>query len=176
MPQVSNSVYQNVQHVPFPLLSGTHGRLIDASRRSTSQDAQSTAKGSLALYIAGWSEVDQAKIADATSEGYEFHDPLVGRFSKRTLPQYFALLRSRFAAAGLVRTGDLAFTLRGPMQSVPGEYWREAPFLGLSGVARITVTPQGVAAETVAYDLNMACETLRGCTSDGHPRSLTQSL
>jgi len=111
--------------------------------------------------------VGAAKIADATAEDYDFHDPLVGRFSRRTLPQYFELLRSRFGIAGVAATRDLAFTLRGPMSSpshaARRQYWREAPLLGLTGVSQISVRHEGVAAETVAYDLNLACETLRGC-------------
>ena len=38
-------------------------------------------------YIEGWAEADPAKIAGATAEGCDLHDPLVGRFSKRALPQ-----------------------------------------------------------------------------------------
>jgi hypothetical protein len=120
----------------------------------------------LACYIEGWAGADPAKIADATADDYDFHDPLVGRFSRRTLPQYFALLRSRFAAAGVAGTPDLAFTLRGPMTSASHaarrQYWREAPLLGLTGLAEIAVRHGRVVAEEVAYDLNMACETLRG--------------
>jgi hypothetical protein len=82
------------------------------------------------------------------------------------LPQYFALLHSRFAAAGVARARDLAFTLRGPMPdpSRPPrlQYWREAPLLGLTGISETLVTHRGVAAEAVAYDLTLACETLRG--------------
>ena len=126
----------------------------------------------LARYLEGWAEADPAKIADATAEDYDFHDPLVGRFSRRTLPQYFALLRSRFGIAGVAATRDLAFTLRGPMSSASHaarrQYWREAPLLGLTGLAEITVRHGHVATEAVTYDLNMACETLRGCGSQLH--------
>lgn len=122
----------------------------------------------LARYLEGWAEADPAKIADATAEDYDFHDPLVGRFSRRTLPQYFALLRSRFGIAGVAATRDLAFTLRGPMSSASHaarrQYWREAPLLGLTGLSEISVRHEGVAAEAVAYDLNLASETLRGCS------------
>jgi hypothetical protein len=127
----------------------------------------------LARYIEGWAEADPAKIADATAENYDFHDPLVGRFSRRALPQYFALLRSRFAIAGVAGTRDLAFMLRGPMTSASHaarrQYWREAPRLGLTGLAEITVRDGRVVAEEVAYDLNMACETLRGRRPDQLP-------
>ncbi len=76
-------------------------------------------KSSLARYLEGWAEADPAKIADATAGDYDFYDPLVGHFSRCTLPQYFALLRSRFGIAGLAATRDLAFTLRGPCQAPP---------------------------------------------------------
>ena len=131
----------------------------------------------LARYLEGWSEPDPAKIADATAKGYVFYDPFVGRYSRRTLPQYFALLRSRFAVAGAARVPDLAFTLRGPMHGSPHgarrQYWREAPLLGLTGISEIIVTYGGVTAESVAYDLNVACETLLGrhCSGD---RRLTE--
>ena len=121
-----------------------------------------------ARYLDGWAEADPAKITDATAEDYDFHDPLVGHFSRCTLPQYFALLRSRFGIVGVATRRDLAFTLRGPMSSAPQaarrqQYWREAPLLGLRGLSEIVVTHRGVVAEAVAYDLNIACETLRGC-------------
>jgi hypothetical protein len=124
------------------------------------------ANSMLVRYLEGWAEADPAKIADATAETYEFYDPLVGRFSRRTLPQYFALLRSRFAAAGVTRVQDLAFTLRGPtsgpFNAARRQYWREAAHLGLSGISEILVTHRGVAAEAVAYDLNLATDTLQG--------------
>jgi hypothetical protein len=117
----------------------------------------------LARYIAGWAEADPAKITETTPDDYDFFDPLVGRFSRRTLPQYFTLLRFRFATAGVVETRDLAFTLHGPMTNAARrQYWREAPLLGLTGLAEITVRHGRVVAEEVAYDLNMACEMLRG--------------
>jgi hypothetical protein len=124
------------------------------------------ANSMLARYLEGWAEVDPAKIADATAENYDFYDPLVGCYSRRTLPQYFALLRSRFAAAGVARVQDLAFTLRGPMSgrfnAARRQYWREASQLGLTGISEISVTHRGVAAEAVAYDLNLATDTLQG--------------
>jgi hypothetical protein len=121
----------------------------------------------LGRYLEGWAEADPAKIAEATAQDYDFHDPLVGHFSRCTLPQYFALLRSRFGIAGVAATRDLAFTLRGPMSNASDparqQYWREAPLLGLTGLAEITVKQTYVTTESVTYDLNMACETLRGC-------------
>ena len=126
------------------------------------------ANSMLARYLEGWAEADPAKIADATAEDYDFYDPLVGRYSRQTLPRYFALLWSRFAVAGVTRVQDLAFTLRrpmlGPSHGARRQYWREASQLGLTGVSEIMVTHRGVAAEAVAYDLNMACETLLGCS------------
>ena len=124
-------------------------------------------KSSLARYLEGWADADPIKIADATAEDYDFYDPLVGHFSRCTLQHYFALLRLRFGIAGTATRGHLAFALRGPMSSAPQaarrhQYWREAPLLGLTGLSEITVRDGHVATETVTYDLNMACESLRG--------------
>ena len=51
--------------------------------------------------------------------------------------------------------------LRGPMQDCPREcgyrYGREAPHLGLTGVAEIMMTRKAINADAVAYDLNLAC-------------------
>ena len=121
--------------------------------------------GPLGLYLRGWSEADPAKIIDATADGYDFYDPLVGRFSRHTLAQYFALLRARFSVGRAVRWPELAFNLRGPMQNrsseVSYQFWREAPMLGLTGASSIAMTPAGIVAETVTYDLNIACDWLR---------------
>jgi hypothetical protein len=75
-------------------------------------------------------------------------------------------LQSRFAVAGVAGARrDLGFSLRGPMTGAAHangrQYWREAPLLGLTGLAKITVRCGRVLAEEVAYDLNLACETLR---------------
>lgn len=128
---------------------------------------RAAASSMLARYLDGWAEADPTKIADATAEDYDFHDPLAGHFSRCTLPQYFSLLRSRFGIAGIATRRELAFALRGPMSSAPQaarrqQYWREAPLLGLTGLSEIVVTHRGVVAEEVTYDLNIACETLRG--------------
>ena len=134
--------------------------------RASVEERFQVANSMLARYLEGWAEADPAKIADATAENYEFYDPLVGRYSQRTLPQYFALLQSRFAAAGVARVQDLAFTLRGPTSDPCNasrrQYWREAPHLGLTGISEVLVTDRGVAAEAVAYDLNLATDTLQG--------------
>jgi hypothetical protein len=124
----------------------------------------------LALYIAGWSEADPRKIAAAAAADYAFEDAFVGRFCRHSLAEYFEIVRARFAVSGPTARSDLAFTLRGPMQDFAGvrsgrcwrEFWREAPRLGLTGVARVAVTPRGIVADTVSYDLNMASGTLRG--------------
>ena len=119
----------------------------------------------LANYVKGWSDADPEKIAAAAADEYAFHDPIVGRFSKRDLLQYFALLRARFLVAAPPRRKDVGFSLHGPMfvGSKVGcqRYWREAPLLGLTGDSEIRVTGSGIAAESVAYDLNMASEVLR---------------
>ena len=104
-------------------------------------------------------------IIEATAEGYDFYDPFVGRFARHTLTQYFALLRARFSVGRVIRWPELAFNLRGPMQSTTSEarhqYWREAPMLGLTGASSIAMTHAGVVSETVTYDLNIACDWLR---------------
>jgi hypothetical protein len=62
--------------------------------------------------------------------------------------------------------GHETFTLRGPTinasHAARCQNWREAPLLGLTGLAEFTLRHGRVVAEEVAYDLNMACETLRG--------------
>ena len=40
------------------------------------------------------------------------------------------------------------------------QYWREAPQIGLTGVTEIEIGERGVAAERVAYDLNLASDVL----------------
>jgi hypothetical protein len=119
----------------------------------------------LITYLEGWAEADPTKITRATVEDYDFHDPLVGHFSKQSLWKYFMLLRARFAVSGTVRRRDLAFALRGPTKAALSgaayEYWREAPHLGLTGTTSLLVTREGVAAEVVAYDLNIASDTLQ---------------
>jgi hypothetical protein len=87
----------------------------------------------LARYLEGWAEADSAKILDATDPGYSFHDPFVGCFSRRTLPEYFERLRAGFARAGAISRQDLSFHLRGPMDRPSRhdefEFWRELHLL-----------------------------------------------
>ena len=100
------------------------------------------------------------KILGATAPGYRFHDPLVGSFSRRSLREYFVILRDRLSRAGAIRRTDIAFLLRGPVDRPSGrrglQFWREAPRIGLTGVSRIEVGDRGVIAESIAYDLNLA--------------------
>ena len=119
----------------------------------------------LACYLEGWAEANPAKILDATDPGYGFNDPLVGFYSRRSLPEYFERLQARFARAGAVSRQDLSFHLRGPMDRLSRddelEFWREAPWIGLTGISQITASPRGVLAESVAYDLNLASDVVR---------------
>jgi hypothetical protein len=119
----------------------------------------------LIRYLEGWADANPLKILAATASGYRFEDPLVGTFTQRSLPGYFRVLQDRFAFKGRMECGDVAFRLRGPMAAMPPQeglqFWREAPGLGLTGVTRIVLSEQGVIAESVAYDLNMACAVLR---------------
>ena len=119
----------------------------------------------LIRYLEGWADANPLKILAATASGYRFEDPLVGTFTQRSLPGYFRVLQDRFAFKGRMEWGDVAFRLRGPMAALSRQeglqFWREAPGLGLTGVTRIVLSEQGVIAESVAYDLNMACAVLR---------------
>jgi hypothetical protein len=123
----------------------------------------------LLCYLEGWAETNPAKIAAAVAGDYRFHDPLVGVFTKWSLPRYFETLRTRSVCRGANSRRDLAFFLHGPTDepSLHGEirFWREAPRLGLTGVTRIKICDAGVMAENVAYDLNLAADLLRadGC-------------
>ena len=124
-----------------------------------------TGNALLARYLEGWAEANPAKILDAVTPNYHFQDPLVGAFTKRSLPQYLDILQARCARAGTTMRQDCAFLLRGPMDAPlpPGalQFWREAPRIGLTGIARIEFTAAGVIAESVAYDLNLASDLLR---------------
>jgi hypothetical protein len=119
----------------------------------------------LARYLEGWAEANPFKILSATTRTYRFHDPFVGTFAKWVFPDYFELLSRRLAGLGDIAPGDTAFRLHGPMTYEPGtgefQFWREAPRLGLTGVAFLEVTDDGIAAERVAYDLGPASEQLR---------------
>ena len=118
----------------------------------------------LDCYLEGWAEANLVKILAATSPGYRFHDPFVGSFSRWSLHEYFDRVQHRLARSGAVGPQDLAFFLRGPMDARSNElqFWREAPRIGLTGVAWIEIGELGVSAERVAHDLNMASDLLRG--------------
>ena len=114
----------------------------------------------LDYYLEGWAAADPVRILDATAPNYHFRDPLVGRFSRQTLADYFDILQARCARGGAVERRDLGFVLRGPMSGSTDQFWREAPRIGFTGVTQIVVGPYGVIAERVAYDLNLACDFL----------------
>jgi hypothetical protein len=103
------------------------------------------------------------KILDATAPSYRFTDPFVGSFDRRSLHKYFDLLKDRLSCTGAISRRELAFFLRGPMKLRSHnelQFWREAPRIGLTGVAEIEIGERGVAAERVAYDLNLASDIL----------------
>jgi hypothetical protein len=128
-------------------------------------DRRAIGNSALDRYLEAWAEADAAKLVAATAPGYRFCDPFVGTFSRRTVHEYFDLLQHGLSRAGVIRRPDVAFFLRGPMdrRSPAGglQFWREAPRIGLTGVSEIEVGPRGVIAESVAYDLNLASDTLR---------------
>jgi hypothetical protein len=110
-------------------------------------------------------EADVGKILDGAAPSYRFIDPFVGSFSGGSLYAYFDLLQDRFSRAGAISRPDLAFFLCGPMERPSHlrglQFWREAPRLGLTGVSEIEIGRLGVISEHVAYDLNLASDTLR---------------
>jgi hypothetical protein len=140
-------------------------------------DGANTWRHLLDRYLEGWAEANPGKIFAATAHEYRFDDPLVGLFSRRSLPAYFECLQARFACAGAIAAQDLAFFIRGPMdrplQRGRLKFFREAPRLGLTGITIITIGERGVIAERVAYDLSMALDVLRPAIR--HERRGTQS-
>ena len=103
------------------------------------------------------------KILDTTAPSYRFTDPFVGSFDSRSLHKYFDLLQDRFSCTGAISRRELAFFLQGPMKLRSHnelQFWREAPRIGLTGVAEIEIGERGIVAERVAYDLNMASDML----------------
>src|SRR6516164_5140270 len=128
------------------------------------RDQNANPTSPLNRYIEGWAQTDLEKILDATAPSYRFTDPFVGSFDGRSLYKYFDLLQDRLSCTGAIRGRDLAFFLRGPMKlwlHKELEFWREAPWIGLTGVAEIEIGEQGITAERVAYDLNLASDILR---------------
>ena len=128
------------------------------------RDQEANRASPLDRYLDGWAETDLDKILDATAPGYRFIDPLIGSFSGQSLYEYFDLLQDRLSHAGTISRFDLAFFLHGPMERrshVKGvQFWREAPRIGLTGVAEIEIGERGVIAECVAYDGNLASHML----------------
>jgi hypothetical protein len=116
-------------------------------------------------YLQGWAEANPTKIFFGTANGYRFNDPLVGPFSRWTIPLYFEHLCRRFARSGQTTARDIALILSGPIDGPPRlgqvRFFREAPRLGLTGISLITVGEHGVIAESVVYDPNVALEVLR---------------
>jgi hypothetical protein len=118
----------------------------------------------LKCYLEGWAEANSAKILAATAPPYHFRDPFVGSFFRSTLHEYFDLLQDRLSRAGTIRRTDVAFFLSGPVDRPAHagklKLWREAPRVGLSGVSEIEFGLQGIVVENVAYNLNLASNTL----------------
>ena len=116
-------------------------------------------------YLQGWAEADPAKIRAAVTASYCFRDPLLGTFSRRSLHEYFDLLKDRLLCSGPIGRLDVAFFLRGPMNELLPltalRFSREAPRVGLTGICEIELAEGGVVSETVEYDLNLASNLLR---------------
>jgi hypothetical protein len=126
-------------------------------------DRAATRNSLLDCYLKGWAEPNLAKILAATTRDYRFHDPFVGSFSRWSLQEYFERVENALSRLGEIGLEDMAFFLSGPMNARSNElqFWREAPRIGLTGIAWIEVGERGVSAECVAYDLNMASDLLR---------------
>jgi hypothetical protein len=118
----------------------------------------------LPRYIEGWAEADAAKIADAVIADYSFLDPLVGRFDRDTLQQYFAILRRRVGFDS-VRTHQRKVCLDAfptPQWPAPKlRFWRSIPECGLAGISDIEICGARVHKEVVCYELNIATEWLQ---------------
>src|SRR5262245_36767591 len=136
-------------------------KVVQLLDRVRDQNANPTSP--LNRYIEGWAQTDLEKILDATAPSYRFTDPFVGSFDGRSLHKYFDLLQARLSCTGAISRRELAFFLQGPMKLRSHkelQFWREAPRIGLTGVAEIEIGERGVAAERVAYDLNLASDIL----------------
>jgi len=149
-------------------MTSAHGQVIPAPGAAKSQQAREqkvSQTSPLDRYLEGWARLNLEEIVDATAAGYCFRDPLVGTFSRWSLPEYFDVLMRGCSRAGAVRRRDVAFELHGPMEGLSHLggiwFWREAPRIGLAGVTQIKVGAQGVIGESVAYEGNLASEMLR---------------
>jgi hypothetical protein len=115
-------------------------------------------------YVEGWAKADVDKICDASAPGYRFTDPLVGTYGRSSLRKYFDELQCRFSRIGIIGKDEFVFFLRGPMQRSHVQrfqFWREAPLIGLTGVAEIQIGERGIIAEHVSYDGNLSSDMLR---------------
>jgi hypothetical protein len=143
----------------------TCGATAASARHRDAHTQQDTWQRLLDRYLQGWAEANPTHIFFATARGYRFSDPLVGQFSRWSIPLYFGHLRGRFARSGQTSTRDLALNLSGPIDgpSRPDQlrFFREAPRLGLTGTSLITIGEHGIIAESVVYDPNLALEILR---------------
>ena len=152
-----------------PLQIGSaHGQVIPAPRAAKFQQPRewkASPTSFLDRYLEGWAKLNLEEIVDATATGYCFCDPLVGSFSRWSLPDYFDVVMHACSRAGAVKRRDIAFELHGPMEGLTHLggiwFWREAPRIGLTGVTQIEVGTQGVIGESVAYEGNLASEMLR---------------
>ena len=119
-----------------------------------------------ARYLDGWAEAGPAKIADATPTitiSTSTRWPLLETNIAAVLhPAAFAF----FGSGGCANAGPGVHPSRSRSRPLPRG---SAPVLargsppGLTGPSEIVVTCRGAAAEAIAYDLNMACETLLDC-------------
>jgi hypothetical protein len=142
---------------------GIH-RAVAALARHDRSHQDTTWRHVIDRYLEGWAEANPSKILRATASGYWFNDPLIGAFSRWSLPRYFELLQEMLTVVGPFTQSDLAFCLHGPSDQASTrnelQFWREAPRIGLTGVTRLTVGEHGVTGESVAYDPNLASHLL----------------
>ena len=113
------------------------------------RDQNANPTSPLNRYIEGWAQTDLEKILDATAPSYRFTDPFVGSFDGRSLHKYFDLLQYRLSCTGAISRRELAFFRQGPMKLRSHkelQFWREAPRIGLTGVAEIEIGERGITA------------------------------
>jgi len=149
---------------PLQIVSAT-GQIIPTPRVAKfhqAREQKASRTSPLDRYLEGWAKLNMEEIIDATTAGYCFRDPLVGTFSRWSLPEYFDVLMHACSRAGAVKRRDFAFELHGPMEG-PSHlggiwFWREAPRIGLTGVAQIKVGEQGVIGESTSDMLRQAAQ------------------
>ena len=100
------------------------------------RDQNANPTSPLDRYIEGWAQTDLEKILDATA-------PIrSSEVSAGSLHKYFDLLQDRLSRTGAIGRRELAFFLPGPMKLRSHkelQFWREAPRIGLTGVAEIEI-------------------------------------